>query len=106
VPVVVRTRDELAKVVALNPLGEVAENHKRYQVSFLLEELDAEIVEHLHGLVVAPKPWSWTVGRSTRGTRGVARSKLWNGLASKSLGVTSTARNWTTVTTLLAMADE
>ena len=35
---------------------------------------------------------------------GVARSKLWNGLAGKGLGVTATARNWTTVKTLLEMA--
>jgi uncharacterized protein (DUF1697 family) len=37
---------------------------------------------------------------------GVARSKLWNALAGKGLGVTATARNWTTVETLLGMADE
>jgi len=37
---------------------------------------------------------------------GVARSKLWNELAGVRLGVTSTARNWTTVTTLLQMAQE
>ena len=37
---------------------------------------------------------------------GVARSKLWAALAGKGLGVTATARNWTTVTTLLEMADE
>jgi uncharacterized protein (DUF1697 family) len=37
----------------------------------------------------------------------VARSKLWARTASREgLGVVGTARNWTTVTTLLAMADE
>jgi uncharacterized protein (DUF1697 family) len=36
----------------------------------------------------------------------VARSKLWAKLAGADLGVKATARNWTTVTTLLAMADE
>jgi uncharacterized protein (DUF1697 family) len=35
---------------------------------------------------------------------GVARSKLWAALADKRLGVSATARNWTTVTTLLEMA--
>ncbi len=39
-PVVVRTRDELAAVVALDPLGDVAEEHKLYQVSFLSAEPD------------------------------------------------------------------
>ena len=37
---------------------------------------------------------------------GVARSKLWNALASKSLGVTCTARNWTTVCKLLEMTKD
>jgi uncharacterized protein (DUF1697 family) len=37
---------------------------------------------------------------------GVARSKLWGRLAGSGLGVKATARNWTTVSTLLEMADE
>jgi uncharacterized protein (DUF1697 family) len=37
---------------------------------------------------------------------GVARSKLWAQLAGPKLGVTATARNWTTVTKLLELADE
>jgi uncharacterized protein (DUF1697 family) len=107
VPVVVRTRDELARVVAANPLEAVADNPKRYQVSFLHQPLDAETAERLRGLVAEPEAlvvdgreiYAWHPA-------GVARSKLWNGLAGKGLGVTATARNWTTVTTLLAMADE
>jgi len=35
---------------------------------------------------------------------GVARSKLWAKLAGTGLGVRATARNWTTVETLLEMA--
>jgi uncharacterized protein (DUF1697 family) len=35
----------------------------------------------------------------------VARSKLWARLAGKGLGVTATARNWKTVTSLLQLAD-
>jgi uncharacterized protein (DUF1697 family) len=34
---------------------------------------------------------------------GVARSKLWSKLAGNELGVRATARNWTTVGTLLEM---
>jgi uncharacterized protein (DUF1697 family) len=107
VPVVGRTRDELAKVVAVNPLEDVADNPKRYQVSFLSGPLSAEAVQRLQGLVVEPEAlvidgreiYAWHPA-------GVARSKLWNGLAGTGLGVTATARNWTTVTTLLQMADE
>src|SRR5438874_2199529 len=36
----------------------------------------------------------------------VARSKLWAALAGRGLAVTATARNWTTVTKLLELADE
>jgi uncharacterized protein (DUF1697 family) len=107
VDVVVRTRDELAAVVAANPLADVADSHKRYQVSFLSAELSPDTTQRLHALVAEPEAlvidrreiYAWHPA-------GVARSKLWNTLAGKSLGVTATARNWTTVETLLEMADE
>jgi uncharacterized protein (DUF1697 family) len=107
IAVVGRTRDELAAVVERNPLGDVAENPKRYQVSFLSAEPAPEVVEKLSTLALGDERlvaigrelYSWTPD-------GIARSKLWGGLAGKGLGVTATARNWTTVTTLLQMADE
>ncbi len=107
VDVVVRTRDELAAVVARDPLGHVADNPKRYQVSFLTGELDRAAIERLQGLVAENEALA-VDGRELYAwhPEGVARSKLWNALAGKSLGVTATARNWTTVQTLLAMADE
>ena len=107
VPVVVRTRRELAAVVKLNPLGDVADNPKRYQVSFLTAEPAADVVQTLQAAVAGDERvvahgreiYAWHPD-------GVARSKLWNSLAGKGLGpgVTATARNWTTVTTLLEMA--
>src|SRR5919205_1547316 len=45
IAVVVRTRDELAEVVRRNPLGEVATDPKRYQVSFLNRKPGREIVD-------------------------------------------------------------
>jgi uncharacterized protein (DUF1697 family) len=107
VDVVVRSRDELAAVVATNPLAEVADNPKRYQVSFLDRELDEAVVERLRGLVAESEALV-VDGREVYAwhSEGVARSKLWNTLAGRGLGVTATARNWTTVETLLAMADE
>jgi uncharacterized protein (DUF1697 family) len=105
VPVVVRTQTELAAVVKHNPLGDVVDNPKRYQVSFLAEKLDAATTERLLGLAtdaerVAVKGreiYCWHPG-------GVARSKLWNALGGKGLGVTATTRNWTTVLALLELA--
>jgi uncharacterized protein (DUF1697 family) len=107
VDVVARTRDELAAVVEGNPLGDVAEDPKRYQVSFLASELDDEVVEELAS-AAAPEERLVARGRELYAWHpdGVARSKLWGRLAGAGLGVKATARNWTTVATLLEMADE
>jgi uncharacterized protein (DUF1697 family) len=107
IAVVARTRDELAEVVARNPLGEVAENPKRYQVSFLSEELPAQDVEKLAALATESERIV-AIGRELYAwhPEGVARSKLWNRLAGAGLGVTATARNWTTVLSLHDMVNE
>jgi uncharacterized protein (DUF1697 family) len=106
IDVVVRTRAELAAVVRRNPLGKVAKNPKRYQVSFLATKPAAALVRKLEAAVVPPERFA-AVGRELYAwhPEGVARSKLWTLLASRDLGVTATARNWTTVTKLLELAD-
>ena len=105
VPVVVRTARQLAAVVKLNPLGDAADDPKRYQVSFLTEKPGADVVTALREAAVESERVAFH-GREIYAwhPEGVARSKLWNALADKRLGVTATARNWTTVTTLLEMA--
>jgi uncharacterized protein (DUF1697 family) len=107
VPVVARTRDELAAVVKLDPLGDVADDPKRYQVSFLSAALDAETVERLAELATESERFA-AEGRELYAWHpdGVARSKLSSALAGKGLGVTATARNFKTVRALLGMADE
>lgn len=107
VAVVVRTRDELAEVVRRNPLRKVAKNPKRYQVVFLSKELKPEQIEELAERA-APSERFAAIGRELYGwhPEGIQRSRLWARLASKDLGVTATARNWTTVTELLALADK
>jgi uncharacterized protein (DUF1697 family) len=106
VDVLVRTRDELADVIARNPLADVAVNPRRYQVSFLERELDAAVLGQLSSLASASERLV-AVGRELYAWHpdGVARSRLWARLAGRSLGVSATARNWTTVTSLLTMAD-
>jgi uncharacterized protein (DUF1697 family) len=107
VPVVVRSRAQLAAVVKADPLGDVAEDPKRYQVSFLAEKPSADLVRRMQERAVESER---VVARGREiyawHPDGVARSKLWNELAGKGLGITATARNWTTVTTLLDMASE
>jgi uncharacterized protein (DUF1697 family) len=106
IPVVVRTRAQMAQVVKRNPLGKVAKNPKRYQVSFLEKKPSAALVRKLEG-IAAPSERVVAHGREIYAWHpaGVARSKLWAELAGKGLGVAATARNWTTVTKLLELAD-
>jgi uncharacterized protein (DUF1697 family) len=106
IAVVARTRAQIAKVVELNPLGKVAKNPKRYQVSFLESKPSAEIVRRVED-AAAPQERVVAHGREIYAwhPEGAARSRLWALLAGQSLGVTATARNWTTVESLLALAD-
>jgi uncharacterized protein (DUF1697 family) len=107
IAVVVRTRAQRAGVVKRNPLGDVASDPKRYQVSFLDGKLSAAVRRKLQE-VAAPTEELVVSGREVFAWHpaGVARSKLWAMLAGKGLGVTATARNWTTVTQLLELAGD
>lgn len=106
IAVVTRTRAELAKVVERNPLARVAKDPKRYQVSFLDAKPTAKIVRELEEIATADEKVV-SIGREIYAWHpaGAARSKLWAKLAGKGLGRTATARNWTTVTKLLELAD-
>jgi uncharacterized protein (DUF1697 family) len=107
IAVVGRTRAQLAKIVELNPLQKVAKDPKRYQVSFLEAKATRELMRPVEEAAVPPEQvvavgreiYAWHPG-------GVGRSQLWALLGSQRLGVTATSRNWTTVTSLLKLADE
>ena len=105
IAVVVRTRAELAAIVKRNPLGKVASDPKRYQVTFLSAKLSAKVVRELDE-AAAPEERVLVAGREVYAWHpaGVARSKLWTKLAGKGLGVTATSRNWTTVEALLELS--
>jgi len=106
IAVVVRSRAELAKIVKRNPLGKVAKDPKRHQVTFLSAKLAREVVERLESLpargeqlvVDSREVYAWHPA-------GVARSRLWTELAGKRLDVTATSRNWKTVEALLELAE-
>jgi uncharacterized protein (DUF1697 family) len=104
ITVLVRSREEMAAVVARNPLAGVALDPRRYLVTFLSRELPAGYGDDLAGIatqerfaIIGREVYSWHPD-------GVGRTPLWERLASRSLGVDATSRNWTTVTALLAMA--
>jgi uncharacterized protein (DUF1697 family) len=104
--VFVRTRDELADVIARDPLHAVADNPSRYLVSFLAGAPKAEVVRELAGRDLAPERVAFD-GREIYSwhPNGIHDSKLARLLATPHLGVSATARNWNTVTKLLALAD-
>lgn len=106
IPVVVRTRDELAEAIDRNPLGRVAVNPSRYTVTFLSHPIPRARVRELEQLAVPPEAlaaaerelYSWHPD-------GIARSALAAELARTKGGAVGTNRNWNTVTRLLALAD-
>ena len=106
VEVLVRSRKQLAEVVAGDPLGKVAKNPSRYLVSFLRAKPPAKVVRELAAADVSPEQFV-IEGREVYAWHpdGVQRSKL-NKLLAQRLGVTATARNWNTVTKLFELAAE
>jgi uncharacterized protein (DUF1697 family) len=107
VAVVARTRKELAEVVRRNPFADAATDPKRYQVSFL-EEKPARGLSKTLEEIASDDEQVRIIGREIYAwhPRTIARSKLWALLAGPKVGTRATARNWTTVTKLLELADE
>jgi uncharacterized protein (DUF1697 family) len=103
VPVVLRSRDELADVLAANPLREIAKDPAKHLVVFCgaepATELDPDDFAPETFRVRGREVYLWAPG-------GIGISPLAKVLAAKSLGAKSTARNWRTVEKLLALADD
>jgi uncharacterized protein (DUF1697 family) len=113
VPVVVRGAAELAQVVAENPFPDAAQTApKLLQVTFLSAPPAADVAERVRGIssgVFSPDTEAISLAVSCRNVygwhpQGIQASKLARELSDRKLGVIATARNWTTVTTLLEMA--
>ena len=106
ITVLVRSRTELAAIVKRNPLRKVATNPRRYLVTFLSAKLPRGSLDDLTA-VAKQEPFA-VIGREVYSWHpdGIGRTPLWERLASRSLGIAATSRNWATVTQLLAMADE
>ncbi len=104
VGVLVRTRAELAKVVRADPLGELAEQERLYQVTFCasapekaaLAKVAERAVQGERLVARGREIYAWF-------PHGVGRSKLAAELSRQDLGVLATARNWTTVKKLLEL---
>ena len=107
IAVIGRTRAQLAKVVEANPLRRIAKNPKLHQVSVLAASPNRDLIRRVEE-AATPRERVVASGREIYAWHpdGAARSKLWALLAGERLGITATSRNWTTVTKLLALANE
>jgi uncharacterized protein (DUF1697 family) len=104
--VVLRTREELAALIEDNPLGKLATDPKRLQVHFLSGKPAAAAARELEAADLAPERIA-VRGREIHvwHADGIQRSPASRAIARADLGVVATARNWSTVTKLLELAD-
>jgi len=106
VPVLVRAAAQLGEVARENPFLAQGVDEQTLHVMFLADRPDADRVARLDPDRSAPDAFI------ARGQEiylwlpnGVARSKLTNAYFDTTLATTSTARNWRTITTLLALLE-
>jgi uncharacterized protein (DUF1697 family) len=107
IPVVLRTREELAAVIDANPLGAQATNLSRYLVSFSgsAQPLDASRMDGVEPgrneayEIVGREAYLWLPD-------GVHSSPLAKAVTDRRFGVVLTARNWRTVEKLYAMTGD
>ncbi|HWB65264.1 MAG TPA: DUF1697 domain-containing protein [Mycobacteriales bacterium] len=107
VEVMVRSRDDIADIVAADVLGDVADDPAKRLVSFLSAAPPADRVAAVDVGRYLPEQWA-VRGRELYlwCPNGIGRSKLATAPWLRLLGVTGTARNWRTVTALLDLLDE
>lgn len=105
VNVTLRTREELAAVVAANPFPAAASEPKALHVIFLSEAVDPGRLADVDAAAFEPERFELH-GRELYLwlPDGLGRSALAQALTERRLGVSATARNWRTVETLLGMA--
>lgn len=105
IAVLMRSRDELAAVVASNPFRDARRNPAKCFAIFLSADPARERLDALEPATYAPDEirlgdrviYAWL-------PNGVQGSKVLGLLTDKRLGVTTTSRNWNTTTKLLELA--
>ncbi|HEV7573330.1 MAG TPA: DUF1697 domain-containing protein [Thermoanaerobaculia bacterium] len=107
VKIILRTTDQLRKVIAANPLPPEDRNASALVVAFL----GGAITDTAKALLMSLKIPSEELHFAKEEVylyfvESMARSKLAAALTEKKLGVNVTARNWNTVTALLQMGKE
>lgn len=105
VDIVVRTRSEIAAVLAHDPLGDVATDPSKYLVVFLSGRPAAAKVRAIDAAAYEPERFAVS-GRELYlwAPAGVHKAKLPK--AFESFGLVATARNWNTVRRVLELLDD
>ncbi len=105
--VMLRDAAALRKIVKENPFPDAAENDPSHLVvMFLASTPDKDAAKRLAEAYEGPEEIRIRGDNATiTYPNGIGRSKLTNALLEKQLGVAGTARNWNTVTKLLALAE-
>jgi len=107
VKIILRTADELRKVIASNPLRPEDRNPSALLVAFLGGPIENKAKALLTSLRAPSEELHF--GKQELYLyfpTGITTSKLANALTEKKVGVNVTARNWNTVNALLKMAEE
>lgn len=106
VPVIIRSKDEIHKIISVNPfLKEKNMEEKRLYVTFLSETPAKENIEIAKGLDFSPDRF-FIIGKEVYlcVPNGYGETKLSNNFFEKKLKVNATTRNWNTVQKLLQLA--
>ena len=106
VPVIIRTKDEIQKIISTNPfLKEKNIDPRKLHITFLSEIPSAENVESIESIKYSPDRFIIS-GREIYLHIPVSygETKLSNNFFEKKLKVRATTRNWNTVNKLLELA--
>lgn len=105
--VLLRTRAQLARIVAANPLCEIADDPRRLLVMFLAGPPDRAAWKALAPADLEPE--AYALGERELYAwypAGFGQTRRGNAFWERRLGVASTGRNWSTVTRLLELLEE
>jgi|SRR5436309_1515641 len=106
--VILRSRDEMGKVIANNPFAKQnGIDTQKLHVLFLSEAPPQAAVKKLQSLTISPDKVD-VAGKEIYFyfPNGVSGSSLWKHPLDRVLGVSATMRNWNTVNKLYEMAEE
>jgi uncharacterized protein (DUF1697 family) len=108
IPVMIRTSRELSDLLSANPfLGEIKFDPAKMAVIFLHEEPSADQLKKVKDINYPPDKFK-IIDREIfiYCPNGFGRTKLYTNFFEKKMGVKGTARNWKTITTILAIAEK